>query len=41
MMGIAGTALELERVTKLTVNEFLMAIAYEADRNYTEKQTRK
>jgi hypothetical protein len=40
-MGIAGNALELDRVEQMPVNKFLMALAYEADRNYTEKQTRK
>ena len=33
--------LEVERVTKMRATEFLMALAYIADRNYTEKQTRK
>lgn len=40
-MGVAGSALEIERVTQMKVNEFLMAVAYQADMNYTEKLTRK
>jgi hypothetical protein len=42
MMGLVGALnLTLREIAGLSVNEFLMALAYQADMNYTEKLTRK
>jgi len=41
-MGLAGgDVLKIKGITELNINEFLMALAYNSDQNYTEKQTRK
>lgn len=41
MMGVANNnALELPKVAEMNIGAFMLAAAYNADINYTEKQAR-